>query len=113
MTTGKMDRNLIQVPMSAKQVRQIQELCTWVEPSIWTLRMLTALLNGVKGGKWYSLRDKVYAQSNLYAAFQKVKANKGRGRSWDNLRWPNAYFSKLGLFSLTTARDEACQSARR
>jgi hypothetical protein len=27
------------------------------EPTIWTERMLTALLEGVKGGKWYSLMD--------------------------------------------------------
>ena len=27
---------------------------TWVEPSVWTERMLAALVNGVKGGKWYT-----------------------------------------------------------
>ena len=32
----------------------------WVEPSVWTDRMLDALEAGVKGGKWYSLMDKVY-----------------------------------------------------
>ena len=39
--------------------------------------MLTALEQGVKGGRWYSLMDKVYAKANLRAAFEKVKANKG------------------------------------
>jgi RNA-directed DNA polymerase len=39
--------------------------------------MLTALEEGVKGGKWYSLMDKVYAKPNLRAAFKKVKANGG------------------------------------
>jgi RNA-directed DNA polymerase len=39
--------------------------------------MLTALEKGVKGGKWFSLIDKVYAQQNLGAAFRKVKANQG------------------------------------
>jgi RNA-directed DNA polymerase len=39
--------------------------------------MLTALEEGVKGGKWYSLMDKVYALPNLRAAFAKVKANGG------------------------------------
>jgi RNA-directed DNA polymerase len=39
--------------------------------------MLTALEQGVKGSKWYSLMDKVYALSNLRAAFKKVKANGG------------------------------------
>lgn len=39
--------------------------------------MLAALGNGVKGRKWFSLIDKVYRPSTLYAAWQQVKANKG------------------------------------
>jgi RNA-directed DNA polymerase len=39
--------------------------------------MMTALHNGVKGGRWYSLIDKVYDRRNLVAAFANVKANKG------------------------------------
>lgn len=39
--------------------------------------MLTALETGVKGGKWFSLMDKVYAPRNLEAAYEKVKANRG------------------------------------
>ncbi|HUT35289.1 MAG TPA: group II intron reverse transcriptase/maturase [Planctomycetota bacterium] len=39
--------------------------------------MLTALDVGVKGGKWFSLVDKVYAPANLRAAFARVKANRG------------------------------------
>jgi RNA-directed DNA polymerase len=39
--------------------------------------MLTALETGVKGGKWFSLMDKVYAPRNLEAAFEKVKENRG------------------------------------
>jgi len=49
----------------------------WVEPTVWTERMLTALEQGVKGGKWFSLIDKVYALTNLRSAFQEVKANHG------------------------------------
>jgi RNA-directed DNA polymerase len=41
--------------------------------------MLTALEEGVKGGKWFSLMDKVYALANLRAAFAEVKANGGVG----------------------------------
>ncbi len=33
----------------------------WVEPEVWTERMLTALEEGVKGGKGFRLIDKVYA----------------------------------------------------
>ena len=39
--------------------------------------MLSALDNGVKGGKWYSLIDKVYARDTLALAWTKVQANKG------------------------------------
>jgi RNA-directed DNA polymerase len=49
----------------------------WVEAEVWTERMLSALGNGVKGGKWYSLIDKVYASGTLALAWTKVQANKG------------------------------------
>src|SRR6266545_7548964 len=39
--------------------------------------MLAALENGVKGGKWFSLIDKVYRKQTLKAAWQKVKGNAG------------------------------------
>ena len=39
--------------------------------------MLTALEEGVKGGKWFSLIDKVYRLANLRQAFARVKANQG------------------------------------
>ncbi len=47
----------------------------WAEPVVWTERMLTALEEGVKGGKWFRLIDKVYALPNLRQAFARVKAN--------------------------------------
>jgi RNA-directed DNA polymerase len=39
--------------------------------------MLAALDNGVKGGKWFSLMDKVYSMKTLRIAWQQVKGNKG------------------------------------
>jgi RNA-directed DNA polymerase len=39
--------------------------------------MVSALENGVKGGRWYSLMDKVYAPATLEAAWAKVRANRG------------------------------------
>ncbi len=47
------------------------------EPCIWTERMLGALNQGVKGGKWFSLSDKAFSVKTLEAAFRKVKANGG------------------------------------
>ena len=49
----------------------------WAEATIWTERMLSALVNGVAGGKWYSLIDKVYAPKTLALAWAKVRDNKG------------------------------------
>lgn len=62
---------------SAKQAEDTHDHWSWAEPSVWTKRMLTALDTGVKGGKWFSLMDKVYARRNLDSAFHKVTRNKG------------------------------------
>jgi RNA-directed DNA polymerase len=50
---------------------------SWVQASVWTERMLAALENGVRGGKWFSLIDKVYRCETLKAAWKKVEANAG------------------------------------
>jgi len=71
------ENKLAGVPETATQAGEIRARWAWVEPSVWTDRMLAALEEGVKGGKWYSLMDKVYTMSNLRAAFAKVKANGG------------------------------------
>jgi len=39
--------------------------------------MVSALENGVRGGKWFSLMDKVYAPRTLQAAWGRVQANRG------------------------------------
>jgi RNA-directed DNA polymerase len=61
----------------ATQGGEAQRDLTWAEASVWTERMLSALGNGVKGGKWFSLMDKVFAPKTLAAAWTKVRANKG------------------------------------
>jgi RNA-directed DNA polymerase len=50
-----------------------------VEASIWTDRMVLALVNGVKGDKWFSLIDKLIRPTTLEAAWRKVARNKGAG----------------------------------
>jgi RNA-directed DNA polymerase len=65
------------VSETATQAGEIRSRWDWAEPSVWTERMLTALEEGVKGNKWYSLMDKVYALPNLRVAFAEVKANGG------------------------------------
>jgi len=63
---------------TTKQATETQRLVkSWAETAVWTERMLAALANGVKGGKWFSLYDKVYRPEVLKAAWQRVKRNKG------------------------------------
>lgn len=49
----------------------------FVEPAIWTERMIAALEGGVTGGRWYSLMDKVAAERTLGVAWERVKRNRG------------------------------------
>ena len=65
------------VPARATRAGDILLQWNWVEPRIWTPRMLTALEQGVKGGKWFSLIDKIHPERTLRAAFSQVAANKG------------------------------------
>jgi RNA-directed DNA polymerase len=64
------------VPERVKQGAEARDW-SWVEASVWTDRMVSALENGVKGGRWYSLIDKVYAPATLAAAWDRVEANDG------------------------------------
>lgn len=65
------------VSAGAKQVGEVRTRWAWAEPRVWTERMLTALEEGVKGGKWFSLIDKVSSPRMLLRAFERVKANRG------------------------------------
>jgi hypothetical protein len=52
-----------QAPVVPERARQGAEThgrdWSWVEATVWKERMLAALGNGVRGGKWFSLIDKV------------------------------------------------------
>jgi RNA-directed DNA polymerase len=65
---------LAEKPQEGGEIRSRWE---WVEPTVWTERMLAALETGVKGGKWFRLIDKVWAQKNLARALEKVVENGG------------------------------------
>jgi len=75
--TKPMEPKPASVSDETKQAGEIRARWAWVEPQVWTDRMLTALENGVKGGKWFSLMDKICSVRNLRKAFTRVKANKG------------------------------------
>ena len=65
------------MPTRAKQGGETQSRWDWVEASVWTERMLNTLETGIKGGKWYSLMDKVTNPRNMYNASERVIDNQG------------------------------------
>ena len=71
------DQRPAAVPAEATQAGTIRDRWSWVEPVVWTERMLTALETGVQGGVWFSLMDKVYSERNLEQAYHRVAANHG------------------------------------
>ena len=42
----------VAVPIKAIRTGKARDPRFWVEPTVWTERMLAALEQGVKGGKW-------------------------------------------------------------
>ena len=61
----------------AKQGREVPYRWEWTEASVWTERMLATLETGIKGGKWFSLADKVWRMENLESALKVVVRNQG------------------------------------
>lgn len=61
----------------AQQAGAAHPLWACAKPCVWTMRMLTTLIEGVEGGKWFRLIDKVYSERNLYTAYQQVASKRG------------------------------------
>lgn len=72
-----MDDSSDTVPEEARRSEEVDALRAKAEPVVWTDSMLQALVDGVKGGKWHSLIDKVWRRETLERAFERVKANDG------------------------------------
>ncbi len=62
---------------SPPQAADIRNRWWWVEPSVWTERMLTRLEQSEPTTKWFRLWDKVLSERNLRAAFRAVWRNGG------------------------------------
>ena len=54
-----------------------REISAWANRSVWTDRMLNALVVGVRGGKWHALSDKVESELNLFTSARKVVGRDG------------------------------------
>jgi len=61
---------------AAKQGREVAPKWAWTEACVWNERMLATLERGIKGGKWYSLIDKVWKMENLQRAAERVARGK-------------------------------------
>ncbi|MEW6036659.1 MAG: hypothetical protein AB1648_00120 [Pseudomonadota bacterium] len=96
------------VPKGAKQGAETLGIRGW-KPRFFPERRVSALVNGVEGGKWYSLMDKVYAPKTLALAPDQVRgrlcercygSRKSALALADQQRWNNADFAAAGLFAL-------------
>lgn len=65
------------VPFGATPAGAPPSVKEWANPCVWNDRMLTALENGVRGGRWHTLIDKVHGPLNLAAAGHRVLENQG------------------------------------
>ena len=52
-----------------------------------------------------------YTRGRLRSILRKRRGKHGRGHGRDNQRWPNDYFTAMGLFSLKQAYITACRSS--
>src|SRR4030042_5478871 len=97
----------------AQQAEEILSRWRWVYPSAWTIRMLTALEQGVKGEKWFRLFDKVFAERNLWTAFQQVAKKRGAAgvdhetTTAFERRLPDAIWELSGALKNGTFRPQA------
>jgi RNA-directed DNA polymerase len=67
----------VTVPFAATPAGEPPAVRAWANPTVWTERMLTTLEQGVRGGRWHTLIDKVYSPSNLWEASGQVIGNQG------------------------------------
>ena len=87
-----------------------------------SLETIIARLNAVVRG-WFEYfkyaRNRTFPtldgwiRMRLRSILRRRRKQRGAGRGWSNIRWPNVYFAKLGLFTMTTAREEARRSLQR
>ena len=54
-----------------------------------------------------------WVRMRLRSLLRKRQGGSGRSTGADHRRWPNAFFTAHGLYSLTAAHALACQSSRR
>ena len=66
---------MVQDRLTVQELYEVRSV--HAEAEVWTPRMLVALVNGVKGGRWFSLIDKVFRPKTLEKAWEAVCRNGG------------------------------------
>ena len=74
---GNRDKAVALVPSAKQAADALRQKWRFAEAGVWTDNMLNALDNGVKGGKWFSLIDKISRLKTLELAWKRVKSNRG------------------------------------
>ncbi len=77
-------------------------------------RILRGWFEYFKHSRWriFKILDG-WIRMRLRSILRKRNNGRGRGGGLDHFKWPNSYFSELGLFSLLSARRTVCQSVVR
>lgn len=91
------------VPARAPQGGKAAALKAVAAPEVWTERMLTALVTGLKGNRWFRLIDKVYRFETLMTAWGKVQSNAG-GSGMDGITVKR--FAKTALDGLLVLKKQ-------
>ena len=86
--------------------RSMKELCAELNPTLkgwfeYFKHSAPHVFKGIDG----------YARGRLRSILRRQTKRKGRARGIDQRRWPNSYFSAVGLFTLEQAYTAACRSS--
>jgi RNA-directed DNA polymerase len=87
--------SMLEIIMKVNQI-----ICGWYEYFKHSNKSIFKQLDG-----WIRMR--------LRSILRKRRGRKGIGKGFDNIRWPNAYFTEFGLRSLVNSHIQECQSAKR
>lgn len=100
-------KDAIRLKTRRKQGKSIKEVIDRITPT------MRGWFQYFKHSHWTTFRDlDGWVRMRLRSILRKHQGKKGRGRGNDHQKWPNAYFAKLGFFSLLKARRMIRQPQR-
>src|SRR5215471_10597914 len=116
MTRPTEDKPAI-VPL-AQQAGETLARWRWVEPSAWTVRMLTTLEQGIEGGKWFRLFDQVSVTQferglpeTLWEVSDQLRHGTYQPQSIRRVHIPKPGTNETRPLGIPTVRDRMVQAA--